>query len=101
MRLTLGTRALVTTMSIRGVVQVGILYGPTLKLCQLRRSDGGDGCVPEIGVRFVCLHDLCGEQEENPYTAICQCLIRDRANSSYLAPMTMVLLLKTNFSSNV
>ena len=59
---------LVRTIRIRGVVQVGILYGPTLRRVSCWIKKRGRVMVPEVRVRLVCLHYFCRQKEEHPYT---------------------------------
>lgn len=58
--------------------------------------------VPEVRVRLVCLHHFGRQKEKYPYTAdVSISLYTGNPKMAYLAPMTEVLPLSTNFSNNV
>jgi hypothetical protein len=58
--------------------------------------------LPEVRVRLVCLHHFRGQEQEDPDTVcVSVSLNTSRTSMAYLAPITEVLLLSTNFSNNV
>jgi len=73
---------LVRTMRIRGVVQVGILYGPTLRRVSFWIEKRGRVMVPEVRVRLVCFHYFCRQKEEHPYTVAVSKSLYDSINPS-------------------
>jgi hypothetical protein len=76
---------LVRTMRIKGVVQVGILYGPTLRRVSRWAGKRGGMILPEVRVRLVCLHHFRGQEQEDPDT-VCVSITLNSSRTQYDIP---------------